>query len=79
MEMLQIMAKLQGVDIVIQEKINKIRGTMEVLMGNSHLTEVKIWREIFLWTLLNRWLILTKAKNCSYKNIRIILTVVPQQ
>jgi len=42
MEMLQIMAKLQGVDIVIQEKINKIRGTMEVLMGNSHLTEVKI-------------------------------------
>ena len=36
------MAKLQGVDIVIQEKINKTRGTMEVLTVNSLLTEVKI-------------------------------------
>ena len=42
MEMQQIMAKLQGVDIVIQEKINKTRGTMEVLTVNSLLTEVKI-------------------------------------
>jgi hypothetical protein len=36
MEMLQTMVKLQVVDIVIQEKINKIRGMMVAQMVNSH-------------------------------------------
>ena len=42
MEMLQTMVKLLEVVIVIQEKTNKIRDMMVVLMGNFHLTEVKI-------------------------------------
>jgi hypothetical protein len=57
MEMLLTMAKLLVVAIAILEKINKIRDMMEVQMENSLSIEVKIWREIFLWTPLNQWLI----------------------
>ena len=51
---IQTMGKLLAVVIVTQEKINKIRDMME--MESSLSIGVKIWKEIFLWTLLNQWL-----------------------